>query len=344
MRMPRPALLVATLAVWMSASPVVAASPAAARLHTPPRPSASRKLEIVGPTGTRVLSIADLRRLPATDGWAGVKSSTGKISLPERVRGVALKDLLATVKGFGDSTNVRVVAADGYAVTLTHDQVMRGGFTAYDPATGDSLGPGEPTVVVLSYERRGRPLDLLQGGALRLEIVAATSGQVADGHWSVKWVTRLELVGVKSEWTLSLVGARSEEMDRATFETGAAPNCHGAVWKDGQGREWAGIPLWLLVGRVDDAVPHGDGAFNDSLAAAGYVVDVIAGDGHRATFESSRVSRNGGIVVAHLFQGRPLPDGSFPLRLVGAALANEEMIGRIARVEIRPPSAPPATH
>ena len=42
-------------------------------------------------------------------------------------------------------------------------------------------------------------------------------------------------------------------MDKATFESGAAPGCHGTTWTDAQGHVWTGIPLWYLVGNVDDA-------------------------------------------------------------------------------------------
>ena len=84
-------------------------------------------------------------------------------------------------------------------------------------------------------------------------------------------------------WSLALEGARSEAMDQATFESGAAPGCHGVTWKDAQGRAWSGIPLWLLVGWVDDARRHGTGAFADDLAA-GYDVDLVGAGGARVSF------------------------------------------------------------
>ncbi len=35
----------------------------------------------------------DLKALPATEGWAGIESSTGKITLPEHFKGVAIDEL-----------------------------------------------------------------------------------------------------------------------------------------------------------------------------------------------------------------------------------------------------------
>ena len=66
-------------------------------------------------------------------------------------------------------------------------------------------------------------------------------------------------------WVLHLEGAISEEMSDVTFEEGARPNCHGSSWRDDHNRVWEGIPLWLLVGRVDDDRKHKIGAFDDEL-------------------------------------------------------------------------------
>jgi len=302
---------------------------------SPHAASAARSvLEIAGPGGSGSLSLSALRKLPATEGLAGFKSSTGKISLPDRYRGVALKDLLKTLAGFDLAHDVRVVAKDGYSITLSHEQVMTGAFTAYDPATGDSLGSHDALTAILAWERDGKPLDPVQDGALRIAVVSTRGNQVTDGHWAVKWVTRLELTPVRREWTLRLEGAFSETMDRATFESGASPKCHGVTWKDAEGRAWTGIPLWLLVGRVDDGRRHDQGAFNDSLATAGYTVDVVARDGYKATFESARLRRSDAILVASLLDGEPLPERFFPLRLVGAGLEKREIVGGVEKIVV----------
>ncbi len=50
-------------------------------------------LELVTPTETLNLTLADIEKLPATTGMAGIKSSTGKITPPMLFTGVSLKDL-----------------------------------------------------------------------------------------------------------------------------------------------------------------------------------------------------------------------------------------------------------
>ena len=172
-------------------------------------------------------------------------------------------------------------------MTYTHAQVAKGDFTAFDPATGDTLAAHEPLSLLLAWEHEGKPLDAADDGPLRVVVVSAKGGALADAHLSVKNVAKVALASAGGPWTLRLEGARTETMDQATFESGAAPGCHGVTWKDAQGRAWSGIPLWLLVGWVDDARKHGTGAFADDLAA-GYTVELTgAGGGARRASPAS---------------------------------------------------------
>ncbi len=304
---------------------------------------AAPALQITGPGGSKSFSLADLKALPVTEGQAGIKSSTGKITLPELYKGVSLKDLVAALGGFDASMGINVVAKDGYGITFSYDQVMNGSFIAYDPSTGDEAKSHDPLVAILAYERKGQPLDEAQDGTLRLAIVSPKNDQVTDGHWSVKWVTTLEVKSLGEEWTLHLEGAITEEMDRATFESGASPNCHAQTWTDDKAQPWVGIPLWLLVGRVDDDVKHNGPAFNDALADAGYTVDVVASDGYMVSFDSARVKRNDNIIVANTVNGNPLPDKYYPLRLVGSDLQSNEMAGMIIKIVVHFKAAPAVT-
>ena len=296
-------------------------------------------LEVSGPGFSRTFTLADLRKLHATEGPAGAKTSTGKIITPRTYRGVALRNVVAACARFDSSMSVSVEARDGYRITLSYRQVVAGDFSVYDPSTGKQTDARAPLTAVLAYECDGAPLDPEQDGVLRLVVVSPRKDVVTDGHWSVKRVTKLSLEPVSEEWTLRLEGTLAEQVERGTFETCASPGCHGAAWKDDSGREWSGIPLWLLVGRVDDGLRHGARAFNDSLAAAGYTVDVVAGDGVTVTFDSARLGRNDQLIVACLLDGAPLPGKSFPLRLAGPGLKDEERIGGITRIVLHAPGA-----
>ncbi|MBK8417307.1 hypothetical protein [Candidatus Villigracilis saccharophilus] len=281
-------------------------------------------LEIVGLNESKFLTMEELKALPVTEGYAGLKSSTGKITPPVIFKGVALKDLAGFIGGMDETTGFNVVAEDGYSITYSFDQLQNGSFIAYDPATGEELKNPVELTAILAYEVDGKPFDAKQDGALRLAIVSAELNQVTDGHWSVKWVNKLEVKSLGAEWALHLVGALSEDTDRVSVESCGAPQCHGSSWTDDKAQEWAGVPLWLFVGSVDDEIEHEGPAFNDALAEAGYSVDVIANDGYTVTFDAARLNRNDNILVAYKVNENPLPDEFFPLRLVGSDLEKKK--------------------
>ena len=135
-------------------------------------------------------------------------------------------------------------------------------------------------------------------------------------------------------WELHLEGAIIEKMNDGTFVDGARPNCHGRSWQDRLNRTWYGIPLWLLVGRVDDNVKHQIDAFNDQLADAGYQVQVIAADGQSVILHSNKIKSNHKILIAHEVDGGPLDKKNWPLRLVGTGLEEQQMLGQIVKIEI----------
>lgn len=315
----------APVAVEETAAPVTEISPT----ETPAEPV----LEIVTEDGSsKSFTLDEIKNMPSMTGQAGIKSSTGAITPPAEFTGVALKDLAATIGNFDETMGINVVAEDGYGITFSYDQVMNGNFISYDPSTGEELKSPLPLTAILAYEMNGELLDPKQDGTLRVVIISDEPKQVTDGHWAVKWVNKLEIKSMGKEWSLHLEGARNELMDRATFESGASPNCHGVTWTDEKAQDWVGIPLWLLVGRVDDEIAHEGPAFNDELAKKGYTVDVVAVDGYTVSFNAARINRNDNIIVANTVNGNPLPDKYFPLRLVGSDLQKNEMAGAIEKI------------
>jgi DMSO/TMAO reductase YedYZ molybdopterin-dependent catalytic subunit len=279
----------------------------------------------------------DLKALPVTEGYAGIKNSVGRVFPPLPCKGVALEELCDLVGGLGPDHALNIVAKDGYAMTMSYDQAIKGDLVLYDPGTGDETTIEEPVTVIVAYEQDGKPIPEDQEGPLRVMGVSPKNNQVIDGHWSVKWLRQVVVKSMADEWVLHLQGQTTEEMDRATFESGAAPLCHGQSWSDGDGHKWTGIPLWLLVGRVDDDVKHETRAFNDRLAEAGYTVEVVAADGYSVSFDSETIMFDNELLVAHLMDDQPLESKHFPLRLVGPNLSKREMVSQIAQIVIRAP-------
>jgi DMSO/TMAO reductase YedYZ molybdopterin-dependent catalytic subunit len=314
----------------------VACQPAATPAPTEaPAADADFTLTVVGLDGTtKELSLAELQELSAYEGWGGSMSSTGRITPPATHTGVELQTLAEQVGGLEPGVGVRIVAEDGYAMTLSYEQIVNGEFITYDPGTGEETGTDEPLHTVLAYQREGEPLPEKEEGTLRLALLNNDQLQVTDGHWWVKWVDTVELKSLGADWTLHLEGAISEEMDRNTFESCASPSCHGANWTDERNQTWEGTPLWLMAGRVDNDNPHEGEAFDRALAEQGYAVHVVAGDGYSATVDIQAVAEDDAVLVAHRMNGNPLDEDDFPLRLVGDGLEKRQMVGQIAEIRV----------
>ncbi len=106
------------------------------------------------------------------------------------------------------------------------------------------------------------------------------------------------------------------------------------------------MPLWLLAGTVDDNNTHGSGAFNNTLADAGYDVTVIAGDNYRKTFSSTDLARNNSYIVACYLNGSALPELTdkgkplAPLKLVGPFLSGGQQVSNIVKIALDIITAP----
>jgi len=143
-----------------------------------------------------------------------------------------------------------------------------------------------------------------------------------------------------TSWTVTLKGALTETVDQSYFEEGITHG-HTATYTDENGGEWKGMPLWYLVGLVDDDLRHGSGAFNEALAEKGYSIKITAGDGYSINFEGASAAKNSGIIVANTLNGTPLPETigeknkpCWPLQLVGSDVNSGQKIGNIATIEL----------
>jgi len=292
-------------------------------------------LTLQSPDGEeKTFTMEQLKALPASSGQAGMKSSTGKITVPALFTGVLLTDLVELVGGITPDLGVSVVAGDGYAMTLSYEQITQGKFITYDPSDGNEKQVDDPLQAMVAYEMDGKPLDSQRDGTLRMVIISPKNNQVTDGHWSVKWTERIEVQPLGKEWSLTLGGSKQEVVDRNTFQSCGAASCHQSTWTDDQGQVWAGVPLYLIAGRVDDEITHDGPAYNRDLANAGYLIELIAADGYTTTIDSQAAYYNRKILVANQVNGVELPDKYFPLRLVGDELDKGQRIGALSEIRL----------
>ena len=294
-------------------------------------------LTLTGPKGTTLtLNESAIAKLESLTSQGGFKTSVGRLEGIGNYTGVRLIDLCNLIGGINSMCSLRINASDGYSMDYTYDQVMGNDFVTFSPATGDETNHTQPLTLILAYYKNGLNLTSDEG-PLRLSIVSP-EGVLTESHWWIKYVEKIEIRPAIEEWTLLLKGALVENMTRATFESGANEGCHGINWTDSNSNLWTGIPLWLLIGRVDDGNVHKTTnavrAFNDTLALQGYTVRVINGNGDYIEFTSLRVMRNSAIIVANRLNGAPLPEPYWPLKLVGSGLSNDEMICNIVEIQI----------
>lgn len=303
-------------------------------------------LDIIGESKSASFSMESLMALPAAEGQAGIKSSTGKITPPTAFKGVSLVELLDQVGGIGENMGVEIEAEDGYVMTFSGDQIKSGDFIAYDPATGDELKSHDPLTVIVAYQMDGQMLDEKSDGKLRLAIISDKNNQVTDGHWSIKWVRKITVKSMAEEWSLDAEGAIQDTVDRGSFESCSASGCHGASWTDTKAQEWSGTPLWIIVGRVDDEYKHGSDVqpYNRELAESGaYTIEVVGADGKSVTLDSQTVMENNAILLANKVNGNMLSGDDFPLRLVGSGLDEGQSIANVTKVILHFAETPAAT-
>ena len=231
--------------------------------------------------------------------------------------------------------NIKVIAGDGWDTTLKSSDIVRDdGFIVANTLNGEPL-----------------PLETAAGKdcwPLHLKGSKIQSGQQVGN------IVRIELVGLpepSAGWELELLGKVGDTVTQAEFEKGLAcgGSGHCVEWTDNEGNIWSGIPLRALVGAIDDIEEKAHWTFNDSVAAEGYTVKVIAEDGFSRTFDSADVAKGNDYIVANKINGELLSDEkSAPLRLVGAGVAKEDgslsgfAVGNIVRIEIPELQTPPA--
>jgi len=289
-------------------------------------------LVVINGTQAKTLSIADIKKLPVISGSTGEVSSAGTISGPFVYKGAALTDILKSVGGITANNAIRISAKDGYSMTFSYKQIVNGSeFPTYDNQTGKEVTPAGTLTLFIAYEKDGQPIDDTVG-PLRIGIMAP--GQVTDGHWWIKWAQKIEVISLQQPWTLSLQGAITEDMDQSTFESGAAPGCHGINWTDANGDVWTGIPLWYLVEYVDDAETMDSLQDAKAVWDKGFEIHIANSNGDIVMYTSQQIKQNDNIIVAYQLDGKPLSNKQWPLALVGSGVDSQHQISMINKIKL----------
>jgi DMSO/TMAO reductase YedYZ molybdopterin-dependent catalytic subunit len=272
------------------------------------------------------------------------------------VKGTRIKDLCELVGGMGAGTDIVLVAKDGWETTLPYSSIYP------DPSVKERQGDA-----ILAWYADGEYVpDYKDGMRLFFTPDDQFYGQwdmhetLPEAYWhyygadgimypscaglSAKYITEIKVYSVpQGDWNLELdgqdLGGLVTDISKTYFES--ALTCtmganHKATYTDSKDRTWGGMPLWLLMGFVDDEDQHTDNAFNESLAQAGYQVVLTADDGYSVTIDSTEIDCNHDYIVANTLDGFNMPetDDSWPLKLVGPAVSGSKSIGNIVSIEL----------
>lgn len=160
---------------------------------------------------------------------------------------------------------VNVIAGDGWKTTL------------------DSAAIAHNDGYIVANTLNGEPLPVKTEGGKNCWPLYLKGSAVFGGQ-QVGNIVRIELSGLPEPpagWTLEMIGDVGDTITQEEFEEGLActGSGHYKEWTDNEGNVWSGVPLWVLLGTVDDIESSGHWTFNDEVANDGYSVQVVAGDG-----------------------------------------------------------------
>ena len=305
-------------------------------------------LTVTGGGQTKTFTMTELKALANYSGYYGFVNSAGTVYRPEPVAGVRLSDVIAEIGGMTTLNACDITATDNYGMTYTYDQIVNNnGVQFYNATTKVAEDPKVPWTWVLVWEQNGAPLPA-DVGPLRLVAAQETDvNQVADGHLMVKWVNRVTLRGAVAEWKVRMYGLKRKNgtrqrytLDRTTYDSCATPGCHGSSWLSPTTKKrWTGVPLFLLIGKVDGGPGHDSyKAYNELLAIRGYRIKLVAATGKSVILTSRTARHRTRLILANKLMGSDLTSRYYPLRLVGPTkqVPSRKSLGRISKIVLLP--------
>lgn len=150
----------------------------------------------------------------------------------------------------------------------------------------------------------------------------------------IRNVAKIEIISNNiADWELQLSGKITETFTKTDFEI--YEQYYISKYENSTGSEWTGVPLWRIIGRIDDIGPiRGEDAFNETLSTNGYDVKIVAGDDYSVSIPSSLIAKNDKIILSNNQDGKDLPNEKQPLWLLGEGLETSQMVFNVVEIEI----------
>ena len=280
---------------------------------------------------------------------------------PEKVweapRGTALSDLCDLVGGMQEGDELRMTATDGYVVELMYENIYtpkekQGTAILAWETKKEGFVPaytGGPALFFLAPDHIFGSQDMkecMDPGYWRYYWCSGTAYPAASGL-AVRNVDKLEIYPrAQADWTLNLSGYLTSSISKKEFEQGLAcgkrAHGHAVTYTDNAGHVWTGMPLYMLVGWVDDACQHDENlvdnkAYNMTLAESdAYTVVLGNARGEEASFTASEIMKSSDYLVVNQADNHTFGvDGDiWPLALRGEAVPAEKAIDGITTLTL----------
>jgi len=273
------------------------------------------------------------------------------------VKGSAISDLSELVGGMEPGQRVLLTATDNYAVELDYVNIynpekrqgeailswwsgLQGGMPAY--RAGYSLFFLTDDAVFGTTDMK----ECINPSSWRFYWCEGTAYPAASGL-AVRKVRTLEILPpAKNGWNLSLHGHLNDTISREAMEQGLSCGVRGgghlAEWTDSEGHVWAGMPLFLFAGWVDDDCMHDENlvnnkAYNTTLAENNlYTVRLTGHDNQTVELSSSEIMQSSGYIIANTKDNETLDPESpdWPLKLVGKSVPEDKQLGGVGEITL----------
>jgi len=300
-------------------------------------------LTVILPDKTqKEFTLTDLENLTTVEGKVMYQNKFGNYGDEVTYKAILIKDILtatstSSIMKPGDKLSIS--AFDGYTQDFCYYNVYppdhwyryQGAFGLAISADGESVPDWTdgPMSVMLPKDGKYSQDDSNATSAPGQGYFKNPSG----GARFIRNSAKIEVISNNvDEWSLELSGELTEQFTKTDYEI--LEGYYPSSFTNDTGATWTGVPLWRVLGRIDDNTPRGEFAFNETLSASGYDVLLTAGDDYSKNITSSLISKNDKMILASTLNSAELPEKNRPVWVVGEGLKTNQMVFNVVKIEI----------
>jgi hypothetical protein len=299
-------------------------------------------LKVISSTKEEIsFTLEELEKLTSVERQVSYQNKFGNYNDESTYKAVLVKDLISTAGfEFKPGDTLKISASDGYSQEFCY-------YNVYPPDHWFKY----QGVFGIAYKINGQAVPDWTDGPMSVMLpddnkysqddCNATSAP-GQGHFRnpsggarfIRNTAKIEIISNNvEEWEVELSGTLSEEFSKTDYEI--LEGYYQASYTNNTGATWIGVPLWRIIGRIDDGTPRGEAAFNESKSNSGYEVWITAGDDYSKNITSSLISKNDKIILASQMNSAELPEKNRPVWVVGEGLKTSQMVFNVIKIEIK---------